>query len=60
MKRFVRKKLNHDLFDSRICIVSRIARSGTSIDAEDFKIESLQDRFKRWESFDSSQKKIFN
>ena len=31
IKRFLRKKLNHDLFDSRICIVSGIGRSGTTI-----------------------------
>ena len=54
----LRKKLNHDLFDSRICIVSGIGGSGTSIDEEDFKIDSLQSRFKRWKSFDSSQKNV--
>lgn len=56
IKIFIRKKSNHDLFDSRICNVSGIGRSGTSIDEEDFKIDSLQSRFKRWKSFDSSQK----
>ena len=59
IKKLIRKILNHDLFDFRICNLFGIGRSGKSIDEEDFKIDSFQSRFKRWESFESSPKKIF-